>query len=183
MLKSMGRSNYHTFRLPYWDWRKERLTQPGASSIFAYDKLGVTNENDMSRVSGQLFEPDWETVCWSNSYSICDPSRATSDHLRRCPTVDNSNSCRSNNPDWPSKANVDMAINMQQYDTSLYGKFAEESFRNFMEGFDPDISREDCAENRLCQCGMNPRCDNETFDGLPLLRHLHNSVRQRCRNV
>ena len=173
MLKSMGRSDYHTFRLPYWDWQQQRLR--GTDSIFTADKLGSTDESNPSIVTGKLFDSNWTTICWNvdNQGEICDPANKTA-QLRRCPTVDGEDVCRYGNPDWPTEQDVKSAVNRKDYDTASFDKYASKSsFRNLMEGFDNDISREDCAENRMCQCGNDSNCTN---DEAPLLRTLHNAV-------
>jgi len=44
MLQGMGQQDYHTFRLPYWDWRTEIQTTFGVRSeeLFTESRLGVT---------------------------------------------------------------------------------------------------------------------------------------------
>ena len=134
------------------------------------DRLG-TNENGISEVSGQLVQlTPWITVCWNSSNSdICDP-RVPTDPLRRCPTVGagGESFCSYGNNHWPSRADVNNAISIDDYDTSPYDQNAERSFRNLMEGFDPTISMDDCIENRLCQCGkMNSMCELDSMDYEP----------------
>ena len=48
MLKSMNQSDYYTFRIPYWDWRKEMQTE--ANSPFQPDRLGKTMTFLLSKV-------------------------------------------------------------------------------------------------------------------------------------
>ena len=175
MLKSMNRSDYHTFRFPYWDWRKERLQ--GTDPIFTHDKLGSTNKSK-HMVSGELFDPNWPTICWRTQQEMCDPTKKTA-NLRRCPVyADGREACSYDNPDWPTEQDVNTAISKKDYDTASFDAFAgKSSFRNSMEGFYVDISKEDCTKNTLCTCGNDPNCEN---DEPRFLRRLHNAVSVRC---
>ena len=50
-------------------------------------------------------------------------------------------------------ADVNNAINKPDYDTYPFDKYATTgSFRNFMEGFDSSLDKNECAENPLCKC-------------------------------
>ena len=183
MLKSMRHQNYYAFRTHYWDWRKE--TQEAISDdteIFVPNRLGErrNNINSQPQVHGDLFEGGWDTICWYNGSgnvimpkgTICDP-RIKTGPLLRCPLAqdDKKDPCDRFNPDWPSRADVEKALSKQQYDTQPYNKRAsEESFRNFMEGFDSSVSIDDCRSDPLCLCE----------GGMPLKRNLHNLVSTSC---
>ena len=179
MLKSMGESDYHTFRTHYWDWR-----QHDRSEVFKEESLGktVANENNQPIVTGELFKDGWDTVCWFNGSgnvdiqkgTICNPNNKTGP-LLRCPFPD---SCNTDNPKWPTFNQVRDAINKPFYDTKSYDMMTtDESFRNFMEGFE-SVEIGDCAENTLCKCevgGVNCGVNSS----IPLQRHLHNTVSRR----
>ena len=183
MLKSMGDPDYHTFRTHYWDWR-----QHDRSEIFKEESLGktVVNENNQPQVTGELFKHSWDTVCWYNGSgdvvgqkgAVCNPNDKTGP-LLRCPFLD-PDPCNSNNPNWPTFNQVRDAINKPFYDTESYDTMTtDESFRNFLEGFDGSIEIGDCAKNTLCECvvgGVN--CDGDNAS-LPLQRLLHNTVSRR----
>ena len=95
MLKNEGREDYYMFRIPYWDWRKEKQTDD--NSPFKSNRLGETvNNNGLPQVHGDLYSEflnNWSTVCWEKekSYSICNPWVPTG-QLQRCPTKE---SCSS----------------------------------------------------------------------------------------
>ena len=74
-------------------------------------------------------------------------------------------------------ADVNSAINKPDYDTYPFDKYATTgSFRNFMEGFDSSLDKNECAENPLCKCEVGKvHCRGADSDD-PLLRRLHNSV-------
>ena len=67
MLKSIGLEDYHSFRLPYWDWRVEIQKSTGipAEELFTERRFGATqNISGYPRVVGDIVEPDgWESVC------------------------------------------------------------------------------------------------------------------------
>ena len=187
MLKSMGVSDYHTFRLHYWDWRRE-VQMDQADDIFVEERLGETraNDNGQPQVYGDLFEGGWSTICWHNGSgnvdmprgAICDPGIDTGP-LLRCPFISDRDVCARDNPDWPSRAEVDAAIRKPQYDTASFNiQTGEDSFRNFMEGFDlsPGLSVEECADDGLCFCLIgNRNCDGPNSN-FPARNRLHNSV-------
>ena len=180
MLRNMGRQDYHTFRTHYWDWRREiQMTSP---SIFQYNRLGRRQEiASQSHVNGDLYSNGWNTICWYGGSegvnlpkgTICDPNINTGP-LLRCPPVSpgTTDPCSSSNDDWPTIADVNNAVNKPDYDTEPFDKYATaNSFRNFMEGFDSRIDKNECTEKRLCKCE-----DGEDDCNKPLLRLLHNSV-------
>ena len=178
MLESMGDQNYYTFRTHYWDWRIE--IQMANDNIFVPNRLGE-RRNSQPQVHGDLFDGGWDTICWyggSGNVSMpkgttCDP-RIKTGPLLRCPLLGNKDPCDRNN-DWPTRADVDKALNKQQYDTQSYDKYARESFRNFMEGYDSSVSIDDCRSDPQCFCEGRPDCTGDN-PGIPLKIHLHNLV-------
>ena len=181
MLKEMRPDTYpyYKFRLPYWDWRKER--QSDENSPFKINRLGVTvNVSGFPRVQGDLVSDGWNTRCWRlDPGEICNPNDGSRGiyPLQRCPF--RGDPCNINNTDWPKGTDVDEAVSMQSYDSSKYDRFSTSGFRNFMEGFDilsnDQGGRDLCSANRLCLCGSDSMCV-EAQSGVPITRRLHNSV-------
>ena len=179
MLESKGREDYYMFRIPYWDWRRDKQTDN--NSPFKSNRLGETvNRNGLPQVHGDPFLNNWQTVCWKNTTSICNPQVATG-QLQRCPLKE---SCSSENELWPSDNDVQTVLSFQEYDTYPYTQKAPYSFRNQLEGFKP-LSNNDvqfCRENKLCACKLGEDDDyncTESDDGpqpKPIQRLLHNSV-------
>ena len=185
MLKSRGEKEYFTFRIPYWDWRKDQQTDE--NSPFQLNRLGETvNNNGLPEVHGNTYSEflnNWETVCWKktkfNTSNICNPQVSTG-QLQRCPLMEES--CGSKNKLWPNDNEVQTALSMEIYDTSPYNRTAANSFRNQLEGFKP-LSNDDlrsCRENKLCTCDFKNFNCTESNDGIqpanPTQRILHNSV-------
>ena len=177
MMKEMQMDNYHMFRLHYWDWRSEK--QSDTNTPFKRNRLGVTvNENGFPRVQGDLVRDGWNTRCWRlDPGEICNPNNNSRGihPLQRCPFIDDP--CNINNPDWPSIADVNKAIDLSSYDGGAYNESSTDVFRNFMEGFDVlpinESGRNECSANRLCLCSSDLTCKS----GTPIARQLHNSVR------
>lgn len=185
MLKTNERENYYMFRIPYWDWRKDK--QSDNSSPFKSNRLGETvNNTGLPQVHGIMhseFLNNWETACWrkENNYDVCNPSISTG-QLQRCPLKE---SCGSDNELWPSDKDVQTILSLQEYDTPPYNKIAANSFRNQLEGFKPlsKDSIEFCRENKLCTCKFEDSEDNNCTESdsgpqftIPIQRLLHNSV-------
>ena len=185
MLKSLGHDDYYNFRIPYWDWRKELQTD--GNSPFQRDRLGETvNVNGLPQVhGGEVFPSNWQTICWDKSndksHAICNPQVLTG-QLQRCPLTDGT--CNSGNPLWPSDDDVQTALSIESYDTSPFSEKSCNSFRNWLEGFNPlpnDSSTVlSCKNDTLCLCATGNRDCTESQDGSqagdPLQRLLHNSV-------
>ena len=152
MLQGMGQQDYHTFRLPYWDWRTEIQTTFGVRSeeLFTESRLGVTrNVSGFPHVFGTLYEGTWETICWLQLGQICDPRIGTGP-LQRCPFT-GTDPCNSSNPDWPTLQNVDGAMRIDEYDAPPYTIFSRDGFRSFVD-FKVGDDLDECRSNRLCQC-------------------------------
>ena len=188
MLKNEGREDYYMFRIPYWDWRKEKQTDD--NSPFKSNRLGETvNNNGLPQVHGDLYSEflnNWQTVCWpgekEKSYNICNPQVPTG-QLQRCPTKE---SCSSKNELWPSSDDVNKALSLKEYDNPPFDRTAIKSFRNQLEGFMllSNDKFQTCQENGLCKCDSgNFNCtknDNGIQPGKPTQRLLHNSVSSAC---
>ena len=166
-----------------------------ADQIFVEGRLGETraNSNGQPQVFGDLFDEGWDTVCWYDGSGnvpapsgggICDPAIRTGP-LLRCPFNPDSSRdvCSFDNPDWPTREDVRNAIGKPIYDTENYGRITtEESFRNFMEGFDVGVSVEECAASALCRCGEAVDCDSDANEA-PLQRRLHNTVSYHPKHI
>ena len=155
MLKSMNCSDYHTFRVNYWDWRYSNRAE-----VFTADRLGANTIGN--RLSGHIVDAGWDTICWYNGSgnvtapkgTICDP-RINTGPVQRCPIIDGVNPCEI--PDnWPTAEDVEDALSVPLYDTEPFNREVTESFRNLMEGNKPGFSEEDC---------------NFCLDGILILNH------------
>ena len=66
MLEDMGREDYYMFRIPYWDWRKEKQTDDN-SPFKRSNRLGETvMRNGLPNAHGELYSDflnSWQTVC------------------------------------------------------------------------------------------------------------------------
>lgn len=183
--------DYHTFRLPFWDWTDKGERR----KYFTEDRLGksvYTEENNKvsSELTGTLFGDngtDWLTICWKSKKGPgpdgddCDPGERT-DPLKRCPKR-NSNKERSdpcNSDDyWPTTKDVWEAVdNHDKYDVKDSGSTmynvcpAENSFRTFLEGFVPIDNCDKNSADKLC----SPAKPQENIP-CSRTRKLHNSVR------
>ena len=183
MLKNMGNETYYMFRIPYWDWRKEKQTDN--NSLFKSNRLGETIDNNgLPQVHGDLYSEflnSWETICWQRqetpSHEICDP-RIQTGQLQRCPLMGESKPCSSTNDFWPTDKDIQTALSLQAYDKPPFNKMAKNSFRNYLEGFLP-LPNDDlqaCQDNKLCMCDTGNSNCTENGSGNPIQRLLHNSV-------
>ena len=172
MLKPTRPDTYHTFRLPYWDWRREIQKRDGISP-FTAARLGAVEENNTSQVTGDIFR-NWNTVCWfsemneSISEPLCNPNDINGQRqLQRCPRSRVSGQyidpCAVDNEDWPTVKDVNDALGKSTYDASNFSRYTNEGFRNFLEGFVP-VTTDECNDNKFC----------DTDDDI--LRKLHNTV-------
>ena len=155
MLKSMDRSEYHTFRFPYWDWRIEIQTSTGlrAEELFTEARFGATSSSGLPLVFGDIVGGNGgETICTGLYSNICDPNDNTG-QLRRCPLIgtDNYNPCHSSNPDWPTIQQVNKAIAIDHYDSPPYNVSSKTGFRPLLD-FDIRDDLEDCYDDRMCTC-------------------------------
>ena len=160
MLKSMGHVDYHTFRLPYWDWRIENQRSTGILSddLFAENRLGATkNVSGFPHVIGDIVGDGWDTICWLTFFEICDPNVNTGP-LQRCPFT-GTDPCNSNNPDWPTRQEVNDAMAIDNYDTPPYNLVSLDSYRSFID-FDVHFDIDECRDDRMCRCiPSGPECD------------------------
>ena len=162
MLKSMGHANYHSFRLPYWDWRVEIQKSTGipAEELFTESRFGAThNISGFPQVVGDIVGPDgWDSLCYQVDFEICDPNVKTGP-LRRCPFT-GTNPCHSDNPDWPTIQQVNDAIAIDTYDAPPYNLLTRSGYRAFMD-FRNNDNLEECRNDRMCFCLPygGPDCD------------------------
>ena len=181
MLKSMGKEYYYTFRIPYWDWRKDEQRDE-KNSPFQSNRLGETvNNHGLPQVHGEFLN-SWETICWqkvNKTLDICNPLVSTG-QLQRCPLKEES--CGSKNELWPSIKDVETALSLKAYDNPPYNRKATDSFRNQLEGFKllDDDEFQTCRDNKLCKCDAGKFDCTKSDDGIqpgdPIQRLLHNSV-------
>ena len=153
MLKSLGRDDYHTYRLPYWDWRIEIQNSTGirVEDLFIESRFGATqNINGFPQVVGDIVGADgWDSVCVQVFNEPCDPN-ITTGPLLRCPFTGN-NPCHSSNPDWPTIQEVNDALAIGTYDAPPYNLFSRSGYRIFVD-FIVNDDIEGCRNNRMCQC-------------------------------
>ena len=153
MLKGIGQADYHTFGLPYWDWRAEiqKTTGIAAEELFTKQRFGATqNINGYPRVVGDIVEPDgWDSLCILTPFEVCDPNINTGP-LQRCPFTGN-NPCSSDNPDWPTIKEVNDALAIDFYDSPPYNLFSRDGYRAFID-FSITDDYEACRNNRMCMC-------------------------------
>ena len=159
----MGHNDYHSFRLPYWDWRAEiQKSSRGirAEELFIESRLGATkNISGFPRVVGDIVGPNgWDTLCIGKSLVICDPEESTG-ALQRCPLTGN-NPCHSDNPDWPTIKTVNDAISFDTYDSPPYTLFSTTGYRSFVD-FSIHKNLTECGQDRKCTCLPfgGPSCD------------------------
>ena len=153
MLQSMGRDDYHSFRLPYWDWRVEIQRGDGmpVEELFTESRFGATDyDSGFPRVVGDIVGPNgWDTLCAYLRNQICDPNDKTRP-LQRCPFT-GTNTCHSSNPDWPTIQEVNYAISISTYDSPPYNVLSKTGFRPFID-FDVHDDLEECRNDRMCLC-------------------------------
>ena len=161
MLQTMGRVDYHKFRLPYWDWRGEIQRSYGLPSeqLFTFNRFGETrNVSNRPIVFGDLLRDGWNTVCMDTPEEICDPSIITF-FLQRCPFTGDPNLCHSSNPDWPTMQEVNELLNINNYAKPPFNIFSVDSFRGVAD-FKLLETIEACREDLYCACiPGGPECD------------------------
>ena len=148
----MGNPDYHSFRLPYWDWRRELFTSSGIGpeQIFVENRLGATrNVSGYPRVFGSIYEDGWNTICSFIREDICDPNISTGP-LQRCPFT-GTDPCSNNNPDWPTLQEGNDAMVIDSYDNPPYDRLTPHGYRSFVDGkIGSDVN--ECRNDRLCVC-------------------------------
>ena len=160
-LKSMGDPEYYLFRLPYWDWRQEIQVSSGISSnnLFTERRLGATiNVGGFPHVNGTIIGGGWDTMCWLTLNQICDP-RVSTGPLQRCPFT-GTDPCNTSNPDWSTIADVNEAINTENYDSPPYNLLSFSGYRSLVDFRIGTETIEECREDRMCQCApsLEPDC-------------------------
>ena len=174
----MGRSDYHTYRSPYFDWRREIQEGSGVKfeDILVENRFGFTNySSGFPVVSGQLVG-DWQSVCAQSLRRICNPSIPTGP-IQRCPIPDR---CRSNNPDWPTLERVNRALSFETFDAAPWNELSSDGFRSFVD-FEIGSDAEVCQNDRMCLCvGGDINCTSpEIAAGSPtitLASRMHTTV-------
>ena len=162
MLKSMGRDDYYSFRLPYWDWRVEIQKGTGipAEELFTESRFGATqNISGFPRVVGAIVEPDgWDSLCVRAHFVMCDPN-INNGPLQRCPFTGN-DPCSSDNPDWPTIKEVNDILAINHFDSPPYNLLSRSGYRVVVDYYVHD-NFEDCQNDRLCICQPfgGPKCD------------------------
>ena len=161
MLQRMGRPDYHTYRSPYFDWRREIQEGSGVKfeDILVENRFGFTNfSTGFPVVSGELVE-GWESVCARMLNQVCDPNIPTGP-IQRCPVPDR---CLSSNPDWPTLERINRAISFETYDVAPWNEISSDGFRSFVDfeiGSDPEV----CRNDRMCMCaGGDINCTSPTI--------------------
>ena len=149
MLQRMGRPDYHTYRSPYFDWRREIQEGSGVKfeDILVENRLGFTNYSSGFPVVSGLLAKGWETVCARMLGQICDPNIPTGP-IQRCPVPDR---CLSSNPDWPTLERINRAISFETFDAAPWNEISSDGFRSFVDfeiGSDPKA----CRNDRMCLC-------------------------------
>ncbi|XP_065911296.1 tyrosinase-like [Dysidea avara] len=181
MLKSMGHLDYHTFRLPYWDWRIEIQRSTGILSddLFAEKRLGATrNVSGFPRVFGDIVGDGWNTICWQKFFQICDPNVNTGP-LQRCPFT-GTNPCSSNNPDWPTSRQVNRAMTFGRYERPPYNFLSRRNYRSFVDA-NVNFNIRRCRKDRMCFCSptFDPECSLTKSNGsrlIALKQQMHGTV-------
>ena len=155
-----------TFRISYWDWTNEEERATLHERLFTDERLGSSN-SDSPEVTGDYFDSSkWETICLGKTFMKCNPHDTTGS-LKRCL---NDTYCDSEFPEWPSREDLEKAWSFNSFgNPEKYNKYAENSFANFVEGY----QRKDdtCGSTTFCNCDLRSGEDETKF-----ARKLHNSV-------
>ncbi len=159
----MNEPDYHMFRLPWWDWRQEsqKTIGLGADDLFVANRGGYSrNVSGRPIVAGDLFDDGWDTICWFTLGQVCDPS-VTTGLLQRCPFTGTS-PCSTSNPDWPTAADVDRALNISDFAVAPYNLFSTGGYRAFLDFQNGVLSMDECREDRQCRClpSLDPLCND-----------------------
>ena len=161
------------FTVHYWDWRNPDQRE----SLFTSDRLGAHAHNN-NRIAEEHMFSRWQTVCWyggstnaenTEPSGICNPNVFTGP-LQRCPDA---RTCAADYEGWPSFADVQTAVGMQDYDHANYNKYSPRGFRGFMEGF--QVLDRGCDTNTARGRDL---CEVESVEGVDkgIQRLLHNTV-------
>ncbi len=128
--------------------------------------LGGIDESEEGAVSGYFGSTEtWPLVCLEASETVlCDPSNPTG-KLSRCPSPAE---CEKTDERWPSQNELNIAIDMDEYDAELYSRFTLTGFRNYMEGFETNGCSDD--DDILCSGGIQRQLHNVV--SCPILLHI-----------
>ena len=151
--------NDPSFTIQYWNWANPN----DRTSIFFFNKLG-SNGNDGTVNSKYYGGNNWKSVCWfhnsTKKHQTCNPNDP--DGIRpiiRCPSPIQ---CTNDYSKWPSQQTINRALNLSLYSNEPFNKYSENTFSNFLEGFEPNPS------------GNFENLEINSGDGIA--RHLHNLV-------
>ena len=150
-----------SFTVRYWNWTNTN----DRTSIFSLNKLG--SNSDGGTVNSKYYGGNnWKSVCWfpfdsTKEHPTC--NHTDPDGIRpiiRCPSP---TQCADTYSKWPSQQTISRALSLSSYSNGpYYNKYSENTFSNFLEGFEP-----------------NPSCDLENLEinsGDGIAHHLHNLV-------
>ena len=154
--------NDPSFTVRYWNW----TNTDDRTSIFSFNKLGI-NGNDGAVNSTYYGGNNWQSVCWfrdsTKKHQTC--NHTDPDGIRpiiRCPSP---TQCAGTYSKWSSQQTINRALNLVSYSNGpYYNKYSENTFSNFLEGFEPNPS------------GDLGNLEINYDDHIPIARHLHNLV-------
>lgn len=173
MLKDQKQDDYHTFRLPYYDWRSEMQNSANGLAVedlFVANLMGDSTPTD-PRVRGGIFgtlntttgriDDGFDTLCFNIPGQLCDP-RVSTGELRRCPRFDES-PCQKGNEDWPTQSQVDHILSQTFYDSPPYNMFSLTGFRNYIDvNITENFAYCGAAEQCFCFTEFQPDVINPT---------------------
>ena len=155
-------SGNDAFRISYWDWTNEEQRATQIELLFSDNRLG-SSSSESPDVTGDYFDSSkWKTICLDTEFATCDPD-TTGPPLKRCL---NDQYCGSTFKEWPSREDLEYALNMDSFeDPQQYNKYAENSFANFVEGYQ---RKDGSCVGTICNC--------DTRSHVKFARKFHNSV-------
>ena len=150
-----------SFTVRYWNWTNTN----DRTSIFSLNKLG--SNSDGGTVNSKYYGGNnWKSVCWfrdsTKKNQTCNPTDPDGiQSIIRCPSP---TQCANDYSKWPSQETINRALKLDSYSNEPYNKYSENTFSNFLEGFEPNYTASDNLENL------------EIKEGDGIARHLHNLV-------
>ncbi|XP_043928139.1 tyrosinase [Protopterus annectens] len=117
------------FTIPYWDWRDAE-----GCDVCTDEFMGGRNPSNRSLISPASFFASWQVICsrpedYNTRRTLCDGTpegpiiRNPGDHDR------------SRTPRLPTSTEVEFCVSLPEYETDSMDRFANQSFRNTLEGF------------------------------------------------
>ncbi|XP_038675002.1 tyrosinase [Scyliorhinus canicula] len=118
-----------SFTIPYWDWRNSE-----SCDVCTDEYMGGRHSTNPNLLSSASFFATWQVICtkpeeYNRREVLCDG--VPEGPLQRNP----GNHDRNRTPRLPISAEVEFCLNLMEYETPPYDKFANFSFRNTLEGF------------------------------------------------